>query len=437
LKILIGKTQIELNQLQEECILNYCGYRNFARKNQIFLTKVKNRLIRIGFKYDISDCNLSEFDNYLSEHPDKYEVEREKFGYATVDGARKKLSRFMVDSPGFFISHTSLCGCWKNRINPTDISYNTKNFGYLAKWNITFEDSPHVIVHYVYIANSEACEKYNDAQFIGRHHNILLKQINHDLKSCDYIVREYALYLYFLAFLALKIGKNCQLLNNSVKIDNSLLSFHFVTKNGTTFTCSFKVLNELVLKVVSERLVYDQMFPDIKYNKLLLYVKTILPQIPSISLKSIRLFKLCCLFEELLGQINYDESELLKISLLNETVKNIGLMCVFSEGVGADQSKGKKCFESIVYTTKNFLDPRIVVVWCRKHNIQLNQIFSKSLMKRVQWCLSISDSFKFSDCTTNLSSPIITDSEMINRIGHLKRETPYISWDDFSDNSNE
>ncbi|KAI9359527.1 hypothetical protein BD770DRAFT_409764 [Pilaira anomala] len=43
----------------------------------------------------------------------------------------------------------------------------------------------------------------------------------------------------------------------------------------------------------------------------------------------------------------------------------------------------------------NYIDPRITVAWCRKYNVPLEKVFSKTLMDKFRWAQKIPDDWKF------------------------------------------
>lgn len=43
----------------------------------------------------------------------------------------------------------------------------------------------------------------------------------------------------------------------------------------------------------------------------------------------------------------------------------------------------------------NYLDPRIVIVFIKKNNLDVNKIFSKALQKKFEWAFSVADDWKF------------------------------------------
>lgn len=43
----------------------------------------------------------------------------------------------------------------------------------------------------------------------------------------------------------------------------------------------------------------------------------------------------------------------------------------------------------------NYLDPRITVAWCKKHNVPIERIFAKTLLVKFAWAMEASENFRF------------------------------------------
>ncbi|XP_057818740.2 DNA topoisomerase 1 alpha [Cryptomeria japonica] len=44
---------------------------------------------------------------------------------------------------------------------------------------------------------------------------------------------------------------------------------------------------------------------------------------------------------------------------------------------------------------KNYLDPRITVAWCKRHDVHIKKIFSKSLLAKFEWAMGVEKEYKF------------------------------------------
>jgi DNA topoisomerase-1 len=58
-----------------------------------------------------------------------------------------------------------------------------------------------------------------------------------------------------------------------------------------------------------------------------------------------------------------------------------------------DREAGK---EVALGTSKiNYLDPRITAAWCKKHDVPIEKIFSKTLVTKFPWAMEVDTEWKF------------------------------------------
>ena len=43
----------------------------------------------------------------------------------------------------------------------------------------------------------------------------------------------------------------------------------------------------------------------------------------------------------------------------------------------------------------NYLDPRITVAWCKRHEVPIEKVFNKSLLSKFFWAMDCDPEFKF------------------------------------------
>jgi len=77
---------------------------------------------------------------------------------------------------------------------------------------------------------------------------------------------------------------------------------------------------------------------------------------------------------------------LAQITKLDERIKA-------TKNQALDKEEGK---ETALSTSKlNYIDPRISAVWCKKHNVPVEKVFSKTLRDKFQWAMEVDDDWKF------------------------------------------
>lgn len=43
----------------------------------------------------------------------------------------------------------------------------------------------------------------------------------------------------------------------------------------------------------------------------------------------------------------------------------------------------------------NYLDPRISVAWCKRHEVPIEKIFNKSLLAKFAWAMDVEPDYRF------------------------------------------
>ncbi|KAJ1774663.1 DNA topoisomerase 1 [Coemansia sp. RSA 2167] len=43
----------------------------------------------------------------------------------------------------------------------------------------------------------------------------------------------------------------------------------------------------------------------------------------------------------------------------------------------------------------NYIDPRISISWCKKHNVPMEKIFNKTLREKFTWALGVDSTWTF------------------------------------------
>ncbi|CAO3679326.1 unnamed protein product [Umbelopsis ramanniana] len=77
---------------------------------------------------------------------------------------------------------------------------------------------------------------------------------------------------------------------------------------------------------------------------------------------------------------------LAQITKLDERIKA-------TKNQALDKEEGK---ETALSTSKlNYIDPRISALWCKKHNVPVEKVFSKTLRDKFQWAMEVDDDWKF------------------------------------------
>ena len=248
-QITVKGNKVKLNALQEEMAyawakLNGTTYaedkifaRNFFRDFQ--------KALGIG-KISVNDIDFSDIIKYVeSERATKAnltqeqkrelaakrkivrEANREKYGYAMVDGARVEVANYTVEPPSIFIGRGNhpLRGRWKPRIEDRDISLNLSpsaprpegkwkevvwepNCMWIAKWRDKLRGKvKHVWLSDTFSLKQEReIEKFNKAVMLETKLDALRNHINAGLLSKDPYRRKVATVSYLIDALKLRVG---------------------------------------------------------------------------------------------------------------------------------------------------------------------------------------------------------------------------------------
>jgi DNA topoisomerase-1 len=43
----------------------------------------------------------------------------------------------------------------------------------------------------------------------------------------------------------------------------------------------------------------------------------------------------------------------------------------------------------------NYMDPRISIAWCKRHEVPLEKVFNKSLLAKFNWAMEVEPEFRF------------------------------------------
>ncbi|KAJ2393476.1 DNA topoisomerase 1 [Coemansia sp. RSA 2603] len=80
------------------------------------------------------------------------------------------------------------------------------------------------------------------------------------------------------------------------------------------------------------------------------------------------------------------EKILEKIDKLTERIANIEV-----NKIEKDENKSTALSTSKI----NYIDPRISIAWCKKHNVPLEKIFTKTLREKFTWALDVDENYRF------------------------------------------
>jgi len=360
--------EIILNKLAEEYGTIYAKYTDTEYIN--------NKIFRKNFWHDwkkilgsepkiknLDDCNFSKiYQHILDQKGEKKNLSKEekekikkktkeqdkKFTIAVVDGVEQPVGNFRIEPPGIFIGrgcHPKL-GKLKKRIYPEQITLNIgkeakipdtikdhqwgkiihdKNVEWLASWreNVTGK------IKYVWLASHSAVKGLNDKQKFDLARKLKkkvksIRTINElNMTSDDQTIRQIATALYFIDFLALRVGNEkreeeadtvgvTSLRIEHIKLgDDNHITLDFLGKDSVRYKNKFKVSNEVyknLTKFAKDKEKQDNLFDKINPTVMNKYLQSFMKDLTS---KVFRTYRASSIFQKELKKIDkkIDESE--------------------------------------------------------------------------------------------------------------------------------
>ncbi|KAJ1677507.1 DNA topoisomerase 1 [Spiromyces aspiralis] len=64
-----------------------------------------------------------------------------------------------------------------------------------------------------------------------------------------------------------------------------------------------------------------------------------------------------------------------------------------AETLAVDKEENKTT--ATITSRLNYIDPRITIAWCKKHNVPIEKLFSKTLREKFTWAMEVDESWMF------------------------------------------
>lgn len=419
----------------------------------------KDHMIQDFSKLDISDILRYLQKNRIKSPKRKNAQKDEEvkiFGYVVINNLAKIPCNYYIQPPAIYLGHGNNVyrGRIKKRIRPEDITINCsrpypKCFvnGVESSWNqvITDPDSSwlaswnHPITGetaYLRLKRSsdpwvytEDYNKFEKARELNKNISNIRRKYERDLKSSNPKVRELALAVYFLDKISIRPGGIedesvgtqglTTLKASNFSIRNDDVTVKFVGKSSIDYdrTVKFKKSALNVLKeLLSNR---DLIFPNTTPTILNNYLRSLMDGLTS---KVFRTWKASSTLLLELSDYEFDEDDNLEYKKLIFEQSNIYVarelnhkkMTTNMDMVKKIQEKIKKCDKHSLQQVKllvkkneyeenlslntsktNYIDPRIIVAWCKSNDVPIKCIISKTLLDRFEWAMDTESNFRW------------------------------------------
>ena len=254
ISVKIREKKIELNKKQEEMAWAWTKKKDTPYvQDKIFIKNFTNDFLK-QFKNEYKKLSIEEFDfsemikiqekekehnskpeikkKLTAERKEKREMQKEKYGYAIIDGTKTEVGNYMVEPASIFMGRGEhpFRGKWKKMAEPEDIVLNLgkkstipvcpiknrtwgkiihdKESTWLAKWHdkLTNKDKYVWLSDTATIRQKQDKAKYEKAIDLSKSILKIRKHIQKNLSSTDKKTQKVATVTYLIDNLALRVG---------------------------------------------------------------------------------------------------------------------------------------------------------------------------------------------------------------------------------------
>lgn len=312
-----------------------------------------------------------------------------------------------IEVPGIFVGKGNhpLRGHIKTRIKPQDIIINVskgtsvikshpwksimcnKNANYIACW----KDNIFGKYKYIYINSQGSQEKKFKHCYKLRHKIRKLKTIVLlDITSKIPKIKECALIVYLIMKYNIRIGHEkdedytndsvgcCTLLvKNMIFKNNDILTLSFVGKSNVKFLKSLKIDNTVYQELYNlcKLKKYHQNVFNVNACQVNDYLNSLIPSLTAKVFRTYNASKIC--YNTLKSKSSLEE--------LKETFTKIALLC----------NHKKNGIVEVCTSKLNYIDPRIIYSFSKKHNIDISKVYSQNVIKIHNWACNTSENFRY------------------------------------------
>ena len=437
----------------------------------------------------MEDCDFSLIQKYVIEQKEKKlllsssekqkilegkKIQEEPYLYATVDGKKEKIGNFKIEPPGIFIGRGChpLLGSIKPRLYPKDIILNLSkdapipNSSLGNKWGEIIHNPyvdwlasyPDLITgktKYIWLSASSSWKMENDqekfdlARKLKRKIKEIRLQYNQLLTDKNLKNRQTATCIYFIDYLALRVGNEkgeeeadtvgitSLRVEHLNLLDDLHIKLDFLGKDSVRFIKVIKV-DELVynnlIEFTKSKNKDMEIFDNINTVDLNKYLQTLMD---GLTAKVFRTYNASNLFNKELNstEIKENMNEVDKFNFLlnefNQANIKVAMLCNHQKNVQKnfkeqiqkiDEEINKFKKEKLQETSKskigklniklkklkakkelklelknislgtskiNYIDPRITISWIKKHDFPIEKIFSETLRDKFKWAFEV------------------------------------------------
>ena len=330
-----------------------------------------------------------------------------KYGKVYIKGKSYKLHNYIVEPLHIFKGRGDhpLRGTIKFPVKPEHITLNAcktpdgYNWGNIinnpnVQWAGFYKDSMGSS-KYMYPVLNDETSKFDSARVLRKKLHCIRKKIHQDLESESYNTRQKATAVYLIDKLCIRVGHPkesdsadtvgcCTLRVEHVSLKKTSLSFSFLGKDSIEFARTL-VPHTLVMQnmhnFTKDKSAHMLIFDSIDANSLNTYLHNLCK---GLTAKQFRTCHASMKIEHLLHSYNPAiDGNIIKY--FKQCATKVARLCNHKRGANL----------SIETSKANYIDPRIVYAFAKKHNIDVNSLYSQSLQERHIWARNTCADFRF------------------------------------------
>jgi len=448
-------------------------------KNYIKSTKITN----------LEDCDFSLIKKYVLEQKEKKlllsseekqkllegrKIQEEPYLFAKIDGKKEKIGNFRIEPPGIFIGRGChpLLGSIKPRLSPSDVILNLSKDAPIPnsplgnKWGEIIHNPtvdwlasyPDIITgktKYIWLGASSSWKMENDQEKfdLARKLKRKIKEIrlkyNELLISKNLHMRQLATCIYFIDYLALRVGNEkgeeeadtvgitSLRVEHLSFLDDSNIKLDFLGKDSIRYVKVIKV-DELVynnlIEFTKNKTKTTEIFNEISTSDVNKYLQSLMD---GLTAKVFRTYNASDLFNIELNNVNVknnmkeDDKFNFLLNTFNQANIKVAQLCNHQKNVQknfkeqitkldeeidkvkedkSNETKKSKILKlnnklkklkakkelklelkniSLGTSKINYIDPRITIAWIKKHDFPVDKIFSETLRDKFKWAFEI------------------------------------------------
>lgn len=399
--------------------------RFFTDWKQKMTPEERNRIV------DFAKCDFDLIKEHILNQPEASNVSsetEEAYKFCYLNEERTEIANWKMEPPGIFKgARKSKCsGMWKRRISPEDVTINcssgwepsapeghqwkeiveNKNVQWLAQWKCPVTGG----AKYVRLSSSatpkgvQDREKYDVASKLGKYIDDIREEYTNNWTSSGLEEKQLALVLYFVDEFAFRAGNDrsndplasdtygcCSLRKKHVTLlEGGNIEFDFDGKASVPYQNSKQIeigAFDALKSLLENKKPSDRIFDRISTRNVNSFLQLYDEQF---SIKVFRTYRASSMMEAELSRTRNEMSHEAKLQTFEKGNLEVAKFC------NHQKSSRESSEPSPATSLENYIDPRIVIAWCKNNQININMVYkSEELLAKFKWADNTEDSYEF------------------------------------------